>query len=199
MPRHSRNRAVFLDRDGVMNPPVMYAAWGADSPTDPDDLTLYPDAARAVRTIHEAGFLAILASNQPGVAKRKYSLATFDAIDHRLTKLLADAGAALDAKFYCLHHPTGALSEYRRECECRKPKPGMLREAAAQFGLDLATCYFIGDSERDFLAAEAAGCKAVVLARESNADWVRSPKVKVVKNLDAATREICGEGLTNVA
>ena len=202
MPPLSGRRAVFFDRDGVLNPPYAYPEWGLDSPARPDHLTLFPDAARAIRDVRSAGFLALLASNQPGIAKGKYSLSAFEGIDGRLTTLLHQGGASLDGRFYCLHHPAAAIQAYREDCGCRKPKPGLLLAAARQFGLELAQCFFIGDNESDILAALAAGCQPVLLQREGTgiADLKRKQDaVGVVSSLGEAVDSICAGGVTNVA
>lgn len=198
----NRRRAVFFDRDGVLNPLFAYPVWGLDSPARAAHLTLYPDAAGAIKDIQSAGFLALLASNQPGMAKGKYSRRTFSAIDGRLSTLLKKAGTSLDGRFYCLHHPAATVLEYRADCDCRKPKPGLLRAAAAQFDLQLESCYFIGDSECDVLAAQATGCQPFLLQRStaSVADWPRRfPGVRVVSSLSEAANHICEGGVTNVA
>lgn len=201
MPPPSR-RAVFFDRDGVLNPLYAYPEWGLDSPARPEHLTLYPDAAQAIRDVRAAGFLALLASNQPGIAKGKYSLSTFKGIDGRLTRQLHHAGAWLDGRFYCLHHPAATVEAYRAECDCRKPKPGLLLAAAKQFGLELQHCFFIGDSESDILAAQAAGCQPVLIRREGDGvvDWrTKHQAVGVVSGLREAVDSICAGGETNVA
>jgi D-glycero-D-manno-heptose 1,7-bisphosphate phosphatase len=202
LPPPSGRRAVFFDRDGVLNPPHAYPEWGLDSPARPEHLTLYPDAARAIRDVRSAGFLALLASNQPGIAKGKYSLRAFKDIDGRLATLLHQRRATLDGRFYCLHHPGATVEAYRTECDCRKPKPGLLLAAARQFGLELAHCYFIGDSESDVLAARAAGCQPVLIRRRGAgaADWrLTAPAVRVVSGLGEAVESICAGGETNVA
>jgi len=202
LPPPSGRRAVFFDRDGVLNPPYAYAEWGLDSPAYPEHLTLFPDAARAIRDVRSAGFLALLASNQPGIAKGKYSLSAFESIDGRLSTLLHQGGASLDGRFYCLHHPAATLLEYRVDCECRKPKPGLILAAASHFGLELSQCFFIGDNESDILAAQAAGCLPVLLQREGTgaADLKRKrDAVSVVSTLGEAVDSICTGGVTNVA
>lgn len=158
-------RAVFFDRDGVLNRAVNYPEWGVDSPAHPEDLRLYPDAARAVRTVRAWGFLAVLVSNQPGIAKGKYSEQAFQEIDRRLDDLLKAEDAQLDGRFYCLHHPQAVQVEYRQACDCRKPRPGLLLRAAAQFGLDLSGSYLVGDTSSDVGAAESAGCLPLLVLR----------------------------------
>lgn len=202
MPPRSGRRAIFFDRDGVLNPLHAYPEWGLDSPARPEHLSLYPDAARAIRDVRCAGFLALLASNQPGIAKAKYSVRAFESIDGRLTTLLHHGGASLDGRFYCLHHPAAAVEAYRAECDCRKPRPGLLLAAARQFGLELEHCFFIGDTESDILAAQAAGCQPVLIRREGADVAERRAKqlgVSVVSGLREAVESICAGGETNVA
>ncbi len=185
-------RAIFFDRDGVLNEAVNYPDWGLDSPARPEDLRLYPDAARAVRTAREWGFLAVLISNQPGTAKGKYSPETFQEIDRMLDKLLRNAGTQLDGRYYCLHHPEAILAEYREICECRKPKPGLLLRAASEFELDLKTSYFVGDTTKDVTAAEAAGCLPLLLKRTDSRPRVvgEAGSVFAFSDLDGALDHI---------
>jgi D-glycero-D-manno-heptose 1,7-bisphosphate phosphatase len=202
LPPASGRRAVFFDRDGVLNPLYAYMQWGLDSPARPEHLTLYADAAQAIRDVRASGFLALLASNQPGIAKSKYSLSAFKRIDGRLTALLHRGGAYLDGRFYCLHHPAATVEAYRAECDCRKPKPGLLLAAAKQFDLELQHCFFIGDSESDILAAQAAGCQPVLIRREGAGaadQWAKHHPVSVVSGLREAVDSICSGGETNVA
>ncbi len=157
-------RAIFLDRDGVINAMVYNAEFGlVDSPAHPDEFRLLSGAAGAVRRINEMGFLAIVISNQPGVAKGKFTTEILEATRSKMHEDLAEEGARLDAVYYCTHHPDAALDEYRRPCACRKPKPGLLLQAAAEWELDLAGSYFLGDGITDVLAGRRAGCQTFIL------------------------------------
>jgi D-glycero-D-manno-heptose 1,7-bisphosphate phosphatase len=168
----------------------------------PEDLHLYPDVAVAIRNARALGFLAVLVSNQPGVAKGKYSREAFEAINRRLEVLLREAGTTLDGTFYCLHHPRATLTEYRKDCRCRKPKPGMILDAADRFTIDLHNSYLIGDTAIDVATAEAAGCVPVLLARDhtrrENAPAACTPAA-VVAGLDEALKYIVRETALNVA
>ncbi len=183
-------RAVFFDRDGILNKQVNYADWGLDSPARPQDLVLYPDAGRAVRTVQGWGFLAVLVSNQPGIAKGKYSPTDFQEIDHTLGRLLSSVGARLDGRFYCLHHPEALVAEYRQVCGCRKPKPGLLQRAARELHLDLAGSYLIGDTTRDVCAAEAAGCQPLLVKRGTTVGDPISGSLVTLRDLDEALEYI---------
>lgn len=151
-------RAVFLDRDGVINAMVYNPDYGVvDSPANPDEFQLLPGVAQAIEAVRSLGFLVIVVSNQPGIAKGKYTPALLEAMNNKLTHLLAEQGAALDGRYYCLHHPKAVLPEYRRVCDCRKPSPGLIVRAAQEWGIDLETSYMLGDGITDVAAGEAAG------------------------------------------
>jgi len=162
------NRAVFLDRDGVINAAIYNPVEGKlDSPYRLEDFRLLPGAAQAIRLINSLDLLAVVVSNQPGVAKGKCNSAFLDALDQRLHWELARQGAHLDAIYYCLHHPQAQLESLRLSCDCRKPKPGLLLRAARELAIDLARSYMVGDSPTDVAAGLAAGCQTILL---NNAD-----------------------------
>lgn len=157
-------RAVFLDRDGVINGMVYDAEHGlVDSPQSPDQFCLLPGVGDAVRLINEMGLLAVVVSNQPGVAKGKSTPALLEATTAKMERQLAESGARLDGVYYCLHHPEAVRQEYRVACECRKPKPGLLYQAAATLGIDLSRSYVIGDGLTDVLAGKVARCTTILL------------------------------------
>src|SRR5260370_13292890 len=150
-------RAVFLDRDGVINPYKYNSEFGTfDSPSNPDEFSLLPDAAKAVAQVSRLGLLAIVTSNQPGVAKGKMSRNLLDVIDRKMKVSLELNGAKLDGTYYCFHHPAALLEEYRITCDCRKPKPGLLLNAARELNIDLENSYMVGDGIVDILAGRAA-------------------------------------------
>jgi D,D-heptose 1,7-bisphosphate phosphatase len=158
------NRAVFLDRDGVINAALYNPVEGKlDTPYRLEDFRLLAGVARAVRAINEMGFLAVVVSNQPGVAKGKCDYAFLEAVDAELTARLARQGAHLDAIYYCLHHPDAVNESLRVDCDCRKPKPGLLLQAARELDIDLAGSFMLGDSPRDIEAGLAAGCQTILV------------------------------------
>ena len=157
-------RAILLDRDGVINAMVYHPEFGlVDSPANPEEFKLIPGAAEAIRRINEMSFLAIVISNQPGVAKGKFTTDLLEATMRKMHSDLADHGARLDAVYYCLHHPDAALDAYRQICDCRKPKPGLLYQAAEEWNLSLEKCYFVGDGITDVQAGQRAGCKTFLV------------------------------------
>lgn len=156
----NRQKAVFLDRDGTINKYVGLVK-------EPEQLELIGGAAEAVRRINKSGMLAVIVTNQPVIARGDCSWDTLQETNDRLETLLGKEGAYLDAIYVCPHHPdkgfAGERAEYKRACDCRKPKPGLLLRAAADFNIDISQSYMIGDSERDYGAGVAAGVKESIL------------------------------------
>ncbi len=160
-----KKKAIFLDRDGVINEILFHQEMGIiETPFTESQFKFKKRVGEAVRAINRSGYLAILISNQPGVAMRHFSMKTHLAIEKKMKALLAKSGAHLDAAYYCLHHPTKGHGALRKICNCRKPKPGMLLQAAKDWNIDLKNSFFIGDSILDVQAGLAAGCKTVLLA-----------------------------------
>ena len=156
----NKQRAVFLDRDGTINKYVGFLR-------KPEDLELLPGAAEAIKKINESGYLAIVVTNQPVIARGEVTVEQLDEIHNKLETLLGQEGAYLDAIYYCPHHPDkgfpGEIPELKIDCDCRKPKPGMLLKAAEDFNIDLSQSWMIGDDERDMEAGKAAGCRTVLV------------------------------------
>ena len=170
-------KAVFLDRDGVINKEVDYLF-------RPEDVVLIPGLAEALRKIHESGYLAIVVSNQSGIARGMYGMKDVKAVENRICELLRQQGAEIpDAFYYCPHHKKGIVPEFSIDCECRKPKPGMFLQAAAEWRIDLPQSYMIGDRMTDLEAARAAGCADAVLVLtgygEHEADQARTEGLAV--------------------
>ena len=160
------NRAVFLDRDGVINALVYRPSQAIhDSPYSLTEFRLLPGVADAINQIHRLGMLAVVISNQPGVAKGRCDRELLQTLSDELRKRLAVEGAWLDGIYYCLHHPASIVEELKVECQCRKPKPGLLFRAAEELDIALAASYMIGDTDRDVGAAFAAGCTPILVKR----------------------------------
>jgi D-glycero-D-manno-heptose 1,7-bisphosphate phosphatase len=149
-------RAVFLDRDGVLIEEVHHLHRR-------EDVRLLPGAAQAVRALREAGWVAIVVTNQSAVARGLCSEEDLAGIHAELAAQLAAGGAAYDDLFYCPHHPTEGVGRYRIECACRKPLPGMLLEARSRHDLDLGASWLVGDKRLDVEAAHRAGCRAILV------------------------------------
>lgn len=161
-----KNKAVFLDRDGVINEIVYHKEMGIlDSPANVDEFVLFPDVADAINKFHDLGFKVIVISNQPGIAKDKFSIEGFEKIKQKMKEELANQRASVDAEYYCLHHPEGKNKDYTMVCECRKPKPGLILKASADHDIDLANSWMIGDGITDIQAGSKAGCRTIFIGR----------------------------------
>lgn len=159
-----KQKAVFLDRDGTINKYVGFLR-------DIDDFELLPDVAEAVRLINASGYLAIVVTNQPVIARGEVTVPQLQEIHSKMETLLGAEGAYLDAIYYCPHHPRkgyeGEVPELKIDCDCRKPKPGLLMKAAEEFNIDLSQSWMIGDGENDIKAGKAAGCRTALIGTEN--------------------------------
>jgi len=159
-------RAVFLDRDGVINELIHYPEHSIiDSPFTVEQFKLRDGVGKAIKKLQEAGYKVVIASNQPGIAKEHMSRETFDKIGQKMREELAKDGVRLDGEKYCLHHPEAKVKEFKVNCECRKPKPGMLLQAAQEMDIDLSQSWMIGDGLTDVKAGKEAGCKTILLGK----------------------------------
>jgi D-glycero-D-manno-heptose 1,7-bisphosphate phosphatase len=158
-------RAVFIDRDGVINRMHFHAEYGTvDSPANPDQFDLMPGVGKAIAELNRLGLLVIVVSNQPGIAKGKFTPILLEAMESKMLDGIESAGGKLDAIYNCLHHPEASLGEYRVRCECRKPEPGLLIKAADQWAIDLSSSYMIGDGVTDILAGRRAGATTLFVS-----------------------------------
>ena len=152
----SKQKAIFLDRDGTINKYVGFLR-------NIDDFELVDGVSEAIKKINSSGYLAIVVTNQPVIARGEVTFEQLDEIHNKMETLLGKEGAYLDAIYYCPHHPhkgyEGEIPELKFDCECRKPKPGMLLKAAEEFNIDLSNSWMVGDGDNDVLAGIAAGCK----------------------------------------
>lgn len=149
-------RAIIMDRDGTVCDEVGYV-------NHVDRVRLLPRSAEAIRRAREAGFRTIVATNQAGVARGYFDESLVLRVHERVRALLAREGASLDAIYYCPHHPEAGEPAYRVDCDCRKPRPGMLLRARDDLGIDLARSYVVGDSMRDVEAGRRAGAVTVLV------------------------------------
>lgn len=147
-------KCVFFDRDGVVN-----RSPGPEYVTRVEDFEILPEFIASLRVVKSRGYLAIVVSNQRGVALGRMTRETVDRIHAHLSETLAAEGLALDAIYYCPHD--------NGECDCRKPAPGMLLKAATEFGIDLSASWMVGDSLRDVEAGKRAGCRTVLIGNET--------------------------------
>jgi D-glycero-D-manno-heptose 1,7-bisphosphate phosphatase len=157
-------RAAFFDRDGVVNELVRDPTTGLpESPLAPGDVALRAGVAGALKRLRSAGYLLIGISNQPAAAKGTVTLEQLRSVQARVEELLRAEQLEADAFRLCFHHPEGVVTELSLACDCRKPAPGMLLEAAAELEIDLASSWMIGDTDSDVVAGAAAGCRTVLI------------------------------------
>lgn len=148
------NKAVFFDRDGTLNEEVHYLH-------KIEDFKWIEGAIDAIKYCNDNGYLAIVITNQSGVARGYYPESDIMKLYNWMNTDLAKYGAHLDGIYYCPHHPAGKVKEYAMECDCRKPKPGMLFKAQKDHNIDLKSSYLIGDGARDVECAAVAGVKGI--------------------------------------
>jgi histidinol-phosphate phosphatase family protein len=160
-------KAVFLDRDGVINPHCGIDEQGhPESPLHFFDFQVFPFVAPSIKKLNELGYAVFVVSNQPAYAKGKMSFGELMKMNVFLRDLLAQNGAILHEIYCCLHHPDPVQVVRKTllvECNCRKPKPGMLYQARAEHGIDLSKSWMVGDSSKDVGAGKAAGCKTILV------------------------------------
>ncbi|MCX6353693.1 MAG: HAD family hydrolase [Candidatus Aureabacteria bacterium] len=153
-------RAVFLDRDGVINS-LVHKRGAVDSPFSARQFKLLPGAGMAIRKLNRLGVKVAVVSNQPGVAKGNFTAAALREMTEKMERGLGRAGARVDGVYYCLHHPQALLRRYRSQCRCRKPKPGLLLQAAKELTINLRQSFMVGDNLTDIEAGKAAGCATI--------------------------------------
>ena len=166
----NKQKAIFLDRDGTINKYVGFLR-------KQEELELLSDAAEAIKQINKSDYLAVVVTNQPVIARGEVTWNELDEIHNKMETLLGKAGAYIDGLYFCPHHPhkgyEGEIPELKIDCDCRKPKPGMLLKAAAELNIDLNQSFMIGDSDSDIQAGEAAGCKAIKIEEGGLLEAVR--------------------------
>ncbi len=159
------SRAVFLDRDGVINRNVYYPSSGEwEAPRHLDDLVIAEGAMAAIRRLSELDFRLFIVTNQPSFAKGKCGLDELKAIQARVEAMIAESGGVITGSSVCFHHPNGIEPGYSGSCECRKPSPVFLFEAARRFGIDLSRSWMVGDREADIACGRAAGVRTIRVA-----------------------------------
>ncbi|MBE9547677.1 MAG: D-glycero-beta-D-manno-heptose 1,7-bisphosphate 7-phosphatase [Proteobacteria bacterium] len=151
-----KNTAVFLDRDGTINEEVEYLS-------SLEELNIYPNSFEAIRLINESEMLAVVITNQSGVARGYFDDDFVRTVHSRINEILQEKGGYIDRFYYCPHHPTEGKGRYLRSCDCRKPEPGMLIRASEELDIDLARSYMVGDAAKDIELAERVGAKGILV------------------------------------
>lgn len=181
-----RRRAIFLDRDGTVSEEVGYV-------NHVDRLRLLPRTAEAVRRVNDSDFLAVLVTNQAGVARGYFREELVRRVHARLEGMLAEEGAHLDGIYYCPHHPTAGQPPYRTDCNCRKPRPGMIEAASKDLKIDVSRSFMVGDKHSDIVFAHSVGMKGILVKTGYglgeiegwSADWTEQPDEICEDLLDA--------------
>jgi D-glycero-D-manno-heptose 1,7-bisphosphate phosphatase len=166
-----------------------------DSPARASEFSLLGGVGAAMARLNQIGLMIVVVSNQPGIAKRKFTSSHLDGITTKMHALVRSAGGKIDAVYYCRHHPESLLPLYRKTCDCRKPKPGLLLSAATECNIDLAGSYCVGDGIVDILAGAAAGTTTLFVSPRKCyvCDELARQKVKpdfMVRNLGEAAEVI---------
>jgi D-glycero-D-manno-heptose 1,7-bisphosphate phosphatase len=186
----ANQRAIFIDRDGTLNEEVGYIR-------ELGQFRLYAHATEAVRLIKQAGWLAIIITNQSGIARGLFTEDFLSQVHQQMIAELECAGASVNAIYYCPHHPDLGEPPFRLDCDCRKPKPGLLERAATEFGLTLSDCVVIGDRFRDVETAQAVGGRGVLVLTGYGREELETPSTirpdHIAVNLLEAVRWIINE------
>ena len=191
-------RAVFIDRDGTISEEVGYINHSSR-------FRLFPYAAAAIKHLNDNGWLAIVVTNQAGVARGYFSEDMIQTVHAEMTKELESGGARLDAIYYCAHHPSVGEPPYRFDCDCRKPKPGLISRAAQDFDIDLAGSWMVGDRYSDVELARNAGVKSMFVMsgygrgewEHQRASWTEQPDLVGENLLEAVKNIVCHNLETN--
>jgi D-glycero-D-manno-heptose 1,7-bisphosphate phosphatase len=183
-------RAVFLDRDGTIIEDLEYLS-------APDRIRLLPGAVKALRALHEAGFLLVVITNQSGIARGLLDEKTCQAVIDRFVELLAGEGVPIAAVHYCPHLPGAAVAQYDRQCDCRKPAPGLFRKAGQELAIDFARSWAIGDSLRDLQPARELGASTILVltgkgARQASLPEAASAADRIAADILEAAQIITG-------
>jgi len=164
---NGKHAAVFLDRDGTINEEVSFLS-------RMEQLKLFPQTPEAIRLVNAAGMKAVVVTNQSGIARGYFTEEFVRSVHDRINELLRADGAFIDGFYVCPHHPVYGNGIYKQDCDCRKPKPGLLLQAAAELDIDLARSYMVGDMLKDIEAGKKAGAKGVLVRTGYGVNIVRT-------------------------
>jgi D-glycero-D-manno-heptose 1,7-bisphosphate phosphatase len=189
-----KRRAVFIDRDGTISEEVGYV-------NHPTRYRVFPYSATAVKLLNDAGWLAVLVTNQAGVARGYFAEEMIGTVHTVLARELERGGARLDAVYYCPHHPSVGEPPYRLDCDCRKPKPGLIRRAADELDIDLGGSWMVGDRYSDTELARNAGVRAAFVLsgygrgewEHQRAAWRHEPDLVAEDLLEAVQKIVIGD------
>lgn len=176
-------KTIFLDKDGTLVDDIPYNV-------DPQRIALSDGAGEALRIFSSLGYQLFVISNQSGIARGYFSEADLKPVEQKLADLFKNERVTLSGFYYCPHHPEGSVHNYAIECDCRKPSPGMLLQAAWEHDIELAASWMIGDILHDVEAGKRAGCRTILIDNGNETEWhtsiQRSPDFVVDDLLEAA-------------
>jgi len=179
----NKNKAVFLDKDGTLIPDIPYNV-------NPDLITISQEVIQGLQLLQGKGYVLIIISNQAGVAKGYFTIEALKGVREKITELLSQHQIKIEDFYFCPHHSEGKVEEYTVDCECRKPKPGMIFQACKDHNIDAANSWMIGDILNDVEAGNRAGCKTVLLDNGNETEWktesIRTPTFLATGFLRAA-------------
>lgn len=191
-----KNKAIFLDRDGVIIQMHYNRKHGTiDTALSLDQIEFVPHIFPFLQTAKTLGYLLIIISNQPSIGLKKLSKKNFDAMEEKIVSALHDNHITIDKAYYCFHHPFAKLKQYKMECDCKKPKTKLVETAAREWNIDLAKSWFIGDSIFDIVTGTEMGIKTILLARLQETEYLHIVEEQLgsikpsffVRNLTQAT------------
>jgi D-glycero-D-manno-heptose 1,7-bisphosphate phosphatase len=165
-----KKRALFLDRDGIINRMVKQPGGHFDSPQKANQVVLVDGIENIISLARQHDMNVIVISNQPGIAKGKMNKEVFEKIEQKIFSLLKEKDVEVDRVYQCFHHPLSIIEDLKIECECRKPGPGLLLQAATDFPIDMAHSIFIGDNVSDMLAGTKAGCHVILYLHDEDTE-----------------------------
>jgi len=179
------NKAVFLDRDGVINKDFGYVY-------RIEDFFIYDEVYPALKKLRDAGFKLIVITNQSGIGRGYYTEEDFLNITKHMKEKLKEKGIVLDKVYYCPHHPEGVIPEFTKKCNCRKPETGMIEEAVKEFNIDLSNSFLIGDKETDIQAGKKMGLKTILVKTGRGKDFISNTSADYIAEniLDAVENYI---------
>jgi D-glycero-D-manno-heptose 1,7-bisphosphate phosphatase len=179
----NRNKAIFIDKDGTLIPDIPYNV-------NPDVITITDEVIQGLQLFQEQGYLLVVISNQSGVARGYFTIDALKDVEKRITSLLAPYKIKITGFYFCPHHPDGSIAEYAKECDCRKPQPGMILKACEEHNIGASGSWMIGDILNDVEAGNRAGCKTVLLDNGNETEWesgeFRTPTYLAMTFLKAA-------------
>lgn len=182
------NRAIFLDRDGTINVDKKYLY-------EKEEFEFLPGVLKGLKKLQEKGFLLIIVTNQSGIARGYYTEEDFEELTIYMLKELGKAGISITDVLYCPHLPNATILEYKKNCNCRKPKLGLFNKAIEKWNIDISKSYAVGDNERDCAICSIDGCKGYLISKnlEKDKDSLLEKGIRKVNNFLEAVCQIIKE------